>query len=430
MKTKEIQGTSILILGYGREGKSVEQWLLKEFPHVTITVADKTHDQEYLAHLDKYDTVIRSPGVSPFQREIVEFLRQGGHMTTATNIFFSLVPGITIGVTGTKGKSTTASLIAHMLSSTVKDVRLVGNIGIPMLDHLYGATDDTTFVIELSSHQLCDIRYSPHIAVVLPIVPEHQDYYPDVETYARAKANIAASQTAQDFLVFDETNERLQALFSHTKAQKRTYSTDGAWSGDVVLKADALMFHQDLLVSRSDLHIQGNTHALLAAITVCDILHLKREFIKDALKSFVPLPHRLEFVGEFGGIRFYNDSLATIPEATVHALDALGDDVTTLIAGGFDRGLSYDVLGKRLAESHVRTLILFPDTGKKILASIPPSSYLPYYFVQTMEEAVRLARTHTAKGKICLLSPASASFNLFRDYADRGDQFKALVKKI
>jgi UDP-N-acetylmuramoylalanine--D-glutamate ligase len=430
MKTKEIQGTSILILGYGREGKSVEQWLLKEFPEVTITVADKTRDQEYLTHLDRYDTVIRSPGVSPFQHEIVEFIEKGGHMTTATNIFFSLVPGITIGVTGTKGKSTTASLIAHMLSSTIKDVRLVGNIGIPMLDHLFGATSDTTFVIELSSHQLCDIRYSPHIAVVLPIVPEHQDYYRDMETYARAKANIAAFQSPDDVLVFDVSNALLRSLFSGTKAKQIGYTTGSEVSAVAISSKDELMLHQKPLVSRSNLHIHGNTHSLLAAITVCDVLHLNSKCIKDALVSFVPLPHRLEFVGEFGDIRFYNDSLATIPEATVHALDALGDDVTTLIAGGFDRGLSYDVLGKRLAESHVRTLILFPDTGKKILASIPSGSSIPYYFVQTMEEAVRLAKTHTVKGKICLLSPASASFNLFRDYADRGDQFKAMVKKI
>lgn len=374
----EIRGKSALIVGYGREGKSTEAWLQKHYPEMEISVSDSYHIPE-----KAFDMVVRSPGVSPYT------LKVSGFVTTATNIFFSLVKGTTIGITGTKGKSTTSSLIAHILGSTYHDVRLVGNIGSPMLDRLDDATDETVFVIELSSHQLVDIRYSPHIAVLLDIVPEHLDYYPDFATYKSAKENIFRFQKPDDHLV---RNEKIHASFA-TK-------------------------------------LLGNAENINAAVKVAKLMNIFDNDIKKKLASFSPLPHRLEFVGEYRGIRFYNDSLATIPEATVHALSALGTDVTTLIVGGYDRKLNFSVLGKYLERHPVQTLILLPDTGEKILGSIPhhPSS-ITHHFVHTMEEAVTLAYQHTPKGKICLLSPASASYNTFKNYEDRGNQFKEWVKR-
>ena len=431
----EIQGESALIIGYGREGKSVEAWLHKHYPSLRIGVTDAKDGDQYLQTLHEYDTVIRSPGVSPYLPEIAAFVRQGGHVTSATNIFFSHVPGMVIGVTGTKGKSTTASLITHILSAHYPDVRLVGNIGIPMLDHLEGASKSTIFVAELSSHQLTDIRYSPHIAALLPIVPEHQDYYPDLETYAAAKANITKFQTAEDIIIYDTSNSRLAHIAHTSLAQKRPYTSqkqiDGAYAW---MEGNVVMSLQGAVIDRSAIALQGNAHSLLAATVVSHSMNVTDSDIGEALRTFTPLPHRLEPVGDYDGVRYINDSLSTIPEAAVHALDALGPDVATLIAGGFDRGLSYDVLGKRLLSSLVQTLILFPDTGKKIKNAVIQAdahhlSHITYYDVHTMEEAVKLAKTHTPKGKICLLSPASASFNLFRDYADRGEQFKEWVKK-
>lgn len=392
MNTNEIHGISVLILGYGREGKSTHSWLQKHYPALRVTVADKTTGgNAYLAKIREYDTVIRSPGVSPYTREIVAYVRQGGHVTTATNIFFSLVRGRTIGITGTKGKSTTTSLIAHILSATRKDVRLVGNIGTPMLDELDSGTSDTVFVIELSSHQLVDVRYSPHIAVLLDIVPEHLDYYPDFVSYKRAKENIFRFQKPGDHLV---QNEKAAGPFT-TK-------------------------------------LLGNAQNISAAVSVARLMHVPETDIARELATFSPLAHRLEFAGEFDGIRFYNDSLATIPQATIHALEALGSNVATLIAGGYDRNLNFSVLGEYLSTHPVETLILFPDTGEKIKKAIDSYHGIgsTYYGVKTMEEAVKLAYLHTPRGKICLLSPASASYNMFRDYADRGDQFKDSVKKI
>lgn len=371
---EEIRGKSILIVGYGREGKSAESWITKHYPHAKIAVSDSWHIPQ-----QSFDTVIRSPGVSPFT------LRVSGHVTTATNIFFSRVKGITIGITGTKGKSTTASVIAHILKAAYPDVRLCGNIGTPMLDELDRSTKDTVFVIELSSHQLVDIRYSPRIAVLLSIVPEHLDYYPDFESYKKAKENIFRFQKSGDHLVRSEKTDE-------------TFTTK----------------------------LLGNQENISVAVHVARFMRVPEETIQKQLASFAPLPHRLEHVGEFRGIRFYNDSLATIPEATIHALKSLGSDVKTLIAGGYDRNLDFSILRDFLTKHPVKTLILFPDTGEKI----GDRAAQKQFFIHTMRDAVTLAYQHTPKGTICLLSPASASYNLFRDYADRGDQFKMWVKKL
>lgn len=382
---EEIKGMSVLIAGFGREGKSTRSWLAAHYPDISVHVTDRKDGDGYLRDPDRYDTVIRSPGVPPYT------LRTSAYITTATNIFFSRAPGMTIGITGTKGKSTTASLIAHILKTRYADVRLCGNIGYPMLDALEHATPNTIFVIELSSHQLVDIRYSPQIAVLLDIVPEHLDYYPDIAAYTRAKENIFRFQKPEDHAVrFEKSTQRFETSLS------------------------------------------GNDDNIAAAVRVARILSVPEEDIRSALKTFTPLPHRLEPVGEHDGVRYINDSLATTPEATVHALDALGDDVQTLIAGGYDRGLSYDVLGRRLAESNVSLLILFPDTGARIFSAYKnahPKRIAPHYTVTSMEDAVRLAAQHTASGKICLLSPASASFNLFTDYAQRGNRFRVLVER-
>ncbi len=383
------ESKNILLLGYGRENQSAEKFLAKHFPHIQINIVKQFDAKK---PLPQSDIIIRSPGI---QKDRFS----GEYVTTATNIFFSMCPGITIGVTGTKGKSTTSALIARILHA-----RLVGNIGNPALDALDGATDKTIFVVELSSHQLEDARRSPHVAVVLNVFPEHMDYYKTFDQYVAAKKNIVKFQTENDVVVYDDTNEIASKIAQQGIGKK---------------------------IPVSETAYDGNDVNIRAAMIVAALFDVPRKQILDAVASFQTLPHRLEFVGEFKGIRFYNDSLATVPEATIRALTTLGDDVTTLIAGGFDRGLDYAKLGEFLAKRKtLKTLILFPDTGKKIqkaLAAAGNMSHVSYHMSQTMKDAVSLAYAHTPPGKICLLSPASASFNLFKDYEDRGNQFKNLV---
>jgi len=415
---KEIIGSSILILGYGAEGQSVHRWLKKFYPRLKIGIADKKRDKNYLDAIKNYDTIVRSPGIPADSPALLKASIAGKQLTSATNIFFSVCPGKIIAVTGTKGKSTTASLIQTILSTAYPDVRLVGNIGNPALNYLDGADKNTLFVIELSSYQLEDIRYSPFVAVILDIVPEHLDRYRNFETYVAAKSQIVRFQSTSDYVIFNQSHKIPAGIASQSSARKIHFSLD-----------------TPLPMSNIPLLGQGNLENCLAAVTATKIFLVPASAIRQAIKNFRPLPHRLEKIGRHRGIIFYNDSIATIPQATIHALNALGENVATLIAGGFDRGLDYSELGKFLVNRKgLKNLILFPDTGDKIWRAILAAAekqkhplYLMKFPVSSMKQAVNIAFAKTGKGKICLLSPAAASYNSFKNFEVRGDEFKKQV---
>ena len=424
----EIIGKSVLILGYGAEGQSVRRWLKKFHPDLKIGIADqklKNRNRSLLTtsgdSCSNYDTIVKSPGIPPNLPALTTAKAAGRHITSATNIFFSVCPGKIIAVTGTKGKSTTASLIKAILSTAYLDVRLVGNIGNPALDYLDGADKNTLFVIELSSYQLEDIRYGPHVAVILDIVPEHLDRYRDFESYVAAKTQIVRFQSADDYVIFNPDHEIPAKISAQSPAQKIPFSlskpSSRATKGSV-----AILWPENCS----------------AAIAVAGIFNVPAEKIRQAITRFKPLPHRLENIGEYRGIIFYDDSIATIPQATIHALNALGEKVETLIAGGFDRGLDYTELGKFLANRKgLKNIILFPDTGEKIATAVRRASRtslratagsVAIFPVSSMKQAVDIAFAKTGKGKICLLSPAAASYNLFSNFEDRGDEFRRQIK--
>jgi len=405
-KLRSLIHPSILILGFGREGRSTLKYLKKYSPHLKIGIADRSRNKNYLNSIASYDTIIRSPGIPRNLPELQQYEQGGGNITTATNIFFENAPGKLIGVTGTKGKSTASSLIYSMLRKKYKDVRLVGNIGKPALNYLAGATAKTIFVMELSSQQLEDIQHGPHIAVILNIVPEHLDYHKNFASYIKAKTNIVKYQNGKDFVVFNPADKISSGIAAKSKAKKITFSNK--------IKSASLIPVENIA----------------AAAAVGQLFKVPSKDIRMAVNAFKPLEHRLEYVGAFRGVKFYNDSLATIPEATIHALDVLGNDVATLIAGGYDRGLSFAKLASRIKTSGLRLLILLPTTGGKIWKALDKQTKfrIKKYAAHSMKEAVKIAFRVTPKGKICLLSPASASFGLFKDYADRGEQFKKFVK--
>ena len=352
---KELAGDSALILGYGREGKSVHRYLRGNYPDKKIGVADREivepaiegevelHlGQKYLERLLDYDIIIRSPGIPLSTPAIQKAVESGRQVTTGTNIFFSECPGMVVGITGTKGKSTTSSLIYEILKTTYPDVRLVGNIGEPALDHLPGANDKTVFVAELSSHQLEDAHYSPHIAVVLAVVPEHLSYHGSFAAYAKAKGNITKFQSAEDAVVFNPANPITDNIAENSPGQKFKFSIDNS-DTNCYTRDKQVFVDDELVMSINEIPLlgPGNLENVLAAVSVGRILGVGIERIREAIMEFKPLPHRLEYAGEKNGIIFYNDSLATIPEATINALEALGANVETLIAGGYDRGLDF-----------------------------------------------------------------------------------------
>lgn len=414
MTLQELATKKILILGFAREGKDTLLFLRKKFPKKIIGIADQNPHafqgkkngvklylgKNYLKALKDYNVIIKAPGIPPFK--IAPFINKKHIVTSQTEIFFDNCPGIVIGITGTKGKSTTSSLIHAILQQGGLKSRLMGNIGEPVLQFLNKAKPEDIFVYELSSFQLTNLKRSPAVAIFLNLYHEHLDYYQgNFLAYAKAKTNITKHQTPTDFLIYNARDPLVAKIAKGSKAQKIPFSP------------------------------KKNNHPWIAsaepAVLVGKLFGISQKKIQQAIKQFKPLPHRLERVGEWKGVTFYNDSLATIPEATVSALNALGSKVHTLIAGGYDRGLTFEKLGKRIGKSSVKTLILFPTTGERILAAIKKPAQC--FFANTMEEAIRLAYSHTPKGKICLLSPAASSFNMFKDYKDRGEQFTRLAKK-
>ena len=413
MDLNQLRDKKILILGFGREGKDTFSFLRKLFPDKVLGIADKLEisglkhkgiklhlGKDYLKALKDYDLIIKSPGIPIHLKEIEKAFKEG-RITSQTEIFLENCPGKIVGVTGTKGKSTTASLIYEILKNAGFKVYLLGNIEKPVLSYLLKARKGDIFVCELSSHQLYNLKKSPQIAVFLNVYPEHLDYYKDLKEYAKAKANIAIHQSKNDFLIYNSGNKIVREIVKKSKARK--------------------------------IAVKGEYYDLdrKAAEAVGKIFKVKDSIISKTIKNFKNLPHRLELVGTFKGIIFYNDALATIPEATMGAIKTLGDRVETIMLGGFERNIDFKNLAKKILKSKIKNVILFPTTGKKIwqeIVKLKSRGVAKHFFVNNMKDAVKLAFENTGKGKICLLSTASSSFSIFKDYREKGDLFKKYVK--
>ena len=433
MKINSLEKKKVLILGIGREGADSFVFLRKKFPKKKLFIADKKNLEEmdlktrkllndknvelflgedYLKIIKGFDIILKSPGIS--LSSIKKYLSKKTKVTGQTELFFDNCPGTIIGITGTKGKSTTSSLIYSVLKEAGLKAYLVGNIETPSLSFLLSAKKDDIFVYELSSHQLQNLEISPHIAVFLNIYPEHLDYYKNLKEYFLAKANIVKYQKKNDYFIFNSKIKEIKDLSIKAKSKK--------------IEINSIDFSKFLKDNQGFLEI---THIdnLIAVLNVAKIMEIKEEKIVKAFKKFKRPEHRLEFVCEKKGIRFYDDSIATIPEATIFALDSLGYDVETLIVGGFDRGIKFDKLADRIIKSNVKNLILLPVSGEKILKEIErKKGRIRHYSFDNMKDIVNKCSQVTSKNKICLLSPASPSFGIFKDYKERGDLFKKYIK--
>ncbi len=436
MKIGELKNKKILILGFGQEGKDTFKFLRKLFPGKTIGIADKNQSLEiknlrlskkhlgknYLKSLKNYDVIFRSPGI---HLKILEpFLTKKQAVTSQTELFFENCPGIVVGVTGTKGKGITASLIHKILKENGFSSYLVGNIGKPALGFLLSAKPDNVYVYELSSHQLINLKKSPKIAVFLNIFPDHLDYFKDFKEYVATKSNIVLYQTKNDCLVYNHQNKIVRKIAEKSKAQK------------IPIKSQFKTLH-DLGIKKPPLSLPGK-HNLLnitAAVKTAEIFKVSKKNTIKAIKNFKTPAHRLEHVGKFQGISFYNDSASTIPESTIAAIDALEGKVKTIILGGSDKGADFKSLAKKIIKSKIKTLILFPETGQTIWENIKKTNSkqkkMPVgFFANNMKQAVELSYQYTQKNEICLLSCASASFSVFKNYKERGKLFKKYVKKL
>jgi len=425
---EELKNKKILILGFGKEGKDNFLFLRKLFPKKILAIADRSEKikkpgrdavlhlgKNYLHSLKKYDVIVKSPGI-PFKILPKSALRK---VATQTDIFFDNCPGQIVGITGTKGKSTTTSLIYEILKKGGKAAHLVGNIGKPVLNLLFSAKSRDIYVYELSSHQLYNLKKSPQVAVFLNIYPEHLDYYKNFQEYINAKANIARYQTKDDYLIYNAGDKIVREIAKKSKIEL-TQKAKGK---------KRISFSSPA----KKIPVRGKYYELnkAAARAVGKIFKVPSKIIDKAIKEFKYLPHRLELVGTFRGITFYNDALATIPEATMAAIDSLGPRVQTIMLGGFERNIDFKNLAKKVLQSKIKTVILFPTTGERIWKEIMKLSRgrgVPEHFsTDNMRDAVKLAYRHTGKRKICLLSTASSSFSIFRDYKEKGNLFKKQV---
>lgn len=400
MKLQDFRNKKILILGYGKEGRATEQYLKTKIPDIEIGIADKSLDPDYLQKQNDYDLAIKTPGI---QKSVVTI-----PYTTATNIFFANVDAVTIGVTGSKGKSTTASLIAHILKKAGKKVHLVGNIGNPMLSELLKSyTSDDIFVCELSSYQCEDLHYSPHISVITSLFPEHMNYHGSVASYYNAKRNIIVHASEHDYFIYNPK-----------------YKLLSEWAHEA--KCKSLPFK---IFSSSDHKLLGahNKENINGAYTVASLMDIPPDIIQSAISSFKPLPHRLEYVGAFRGILFYDDAISTAPESAIAAIETL-ENIGTIILGGEDRGFDFQSLVHLLSKRTIPNIVLFPKSGEKIKELILKTPYNPTILeTSSMEHAVKFAYENTPAGSICILSTASPSYTIWKNFEEKGNEFQKYV---
>lgn len=448
-----INGKKIAIIGFGKEGLSAANFL-GEYNRITI------FDQKPPDQIDKsffknlkvkavfsfnnalpqniyFDYIVRSPGVRPDHPFIKKFIKNGALSTSATKIFFDECPGQIIGVTGTKGKGTTATLIYEMLKTQAKDIHLAGNIGTPMLDILPKLKTSSTVILELSSFQLADLTKSPHIAVVLMITSEHLDWHQDTKDYRQAKESIVAYQNEEDFAVINQDFETSKSFSQKTKAKVFFVSTVSETNG-VYISNDKIISRigkPEKVTSTKDIFIPGkhNLQNVTAATAVARILNVSVQDIERVLKTFRGLPHRLQFIREVAGIKFYNDSFSTTPETTIAALEAFKNP-KILILGGSSKNSDFTKLGQKIAHDQtIRVLILIGQEARRIKQSISQAGGFGGKIVEgcrDMPKIVGQARKLAQSGDVVILSPACASFDMFKNYQDRGEQFIRKVRKL
>lgn len=455
----ELTNSQIIIFGLGNEGLSTYRFLYSQLPTNNFILIDerplaelnpvwnkliKNNPQvQFTTSLTELSQdklrnsfLFKTPGI-PISHPIVQkIIDAGSEISSNTQLFFDLVKEhnsnnknskiITIGVTGTKGKSTTATMIHHVLQKNKLPSYLGGNIGQPAIDTWLEwdknqHQNQSFLILELSSHQLAELKTSPNIAVIQDIVSEHLDYYDDFEQYFQAKTQIVRFQTKQNTVIFNKDSKTATKLSKLSQGKKITFS----------LKNKALV----AVAKNTSLMGKHNLYNVIPAIIIAQKFNLTDNQIEKAIKTFKSLPHRLELVAEINGVKYYDDSIATIPEATIAALKIFPKNSVILIAGGYERQQKYQALAKEICARQIKALSLLPPTGQRLLVEIERLNPCNKFRASieeftSMSEAVYFAAQKAKPGDVVLLSPGAASFNNFKNYIDRGNQFKDAAKKL
>lgn len=432
----------IAIAGYGLEGKQNYKYFNK--PGNNLTIVDERadidipSDAKYIAgdgvydDMSQFDMVIRTAGLSPLK------IKKAKLVWSATNEFFAKCKAPIIGVTGTKGKGTTSSFITSILRAAGKKVHLVGNIGVPALSVLPDIRPEDFVVYEMSSFQLWDIKYSPHIAVVLMIEPDHLDVHTDFEDYLKAKSNIRRWQNLNDICIYHPSNPFSQKIASVTLA-----TIDQTTKGDYLnnihrygIKDDGLVYIKDDFFYTNDrkicpiscVKLPGKHNLENACAAMSAVLELKLDIsdnqFAEGLRSFTGLPHRLKYVSEINDVKFYDDSISTTPGSAIAAIKSFTSP-KVLILGGSYKGGDFTDLVKEIKKSNIRQIILMGDEANRIEQFLKDAGIVKYVNLErcSMFEIVSKAASAASPGDVVILSPACASFGMFKNYQDRGKKF-------
>jgi UDP-N-acetylmuramoylalanine--D-glutamate ligase len=419
----------LAILGFGREGKALRTYLQRKYPKQRIAILDKKIDPDYLKNLGDFDVIFRSPGVPYNLSEVQKALKKGVKFSSSTKVFFNEVAktkkGIIIGITGTKGKGTTSTLLFNILKAAKKDVHLAGNIGTPALAILSKLKKNSIVILELSSFQLQGLGASPKIAAVLDVFPDHMDIHKNMKEYLEAKSEVARHQKKGDIIFFNSDNKTSALIAAKSKA-KRVPVSEKKFN----------------LFSPEDLKIVGS-HNFKNAVMAAEIslyLGVNPEIIKAAIKKYRGLDYRLELVKEIKVrdkiVRIYNDSASTNPDTTAAAIKAFRQPVF-LIAGGKDKKLDYKTVYKALQRSSVKEVVLFGENKNKIKEAIRDSGVkinIAGDLLTALNEALNAAKryliSNPEKRAEIVFSPGATSFDMFKDYEDRGGKFNDLVREL
>ena len=444
------------IVGWGLEGQSAyrfygaehEYLIVNEEPRDDFPMQDKrtqvqfvttprtpgltgnVSDLSYLDGLEFCDKIIyTAPAAKNLEKKFGHDKDFWAKATTIQHIFFQEVRSKNIiGVTGTKGKGTTSTLIYEMLKAFGKRVFLGGNIGVPVLDFVRDVSPDDWVVLELSNFQLYNLTYSPHIAVCLMIVPEHMDWHPNIDEYAEAKANLFRHQKPEDIAIYFAENEYSAKIASYSPGKKIPFfRRPGAYMDDAKVMVDG-----SEIIDKSEIKLLGehNLQNICAALTAVWQVEQNRDAARRALASFSGLEHRLEFSGEIDGVKYIDDSFGTAPETTIVAIKAF-DQPKVIILGGSDKGADFTALAQEIKNSNVRQAIIIGQITDKITQALNNAGFTAITTgLSSMTEIVDKARELAKPGDVVLLSTGAASFGMFKNYKDRGEQFKQAVAKL
>ncbi len=422
------------ILGFGREGLSAYKFLKSEYPNLKIVIFDKRLEsdfkdeylqalqdksldlclgEDYLESLDKVEILIKSPGVNPRQPEIVRYLGLGGAYTTATNLFFERVVGKTICVTGSKGKSTTCSLMHAVLKAHGLKTYLLGNIGQPILNYLQDDAEDVFYIIEMSSQQLEDFRGTVDIGVFTSFFADHMDYHGSLESYKDAKCKLFRNARLS---LYNSGNHDVASILESLQVATKSSKDFG-----LEILEESIVLDNQKSLSLSQLHLQGlhNLYNCVLTIMLSLVLELDLSKTLEAIQDFKPLEYRMQELGEVNGIRFINDSASVTPESTVACLQAFaGQDISSLIMGGLDRGYDYSILQAVLPKDI--TIYVLTNLQEKIQMQLVAFRIV---LVEDFTEALDLIMQESKAGTTCLFSPGAPSYNSFKDFYERGAMF-------